>query len=74
MLINPEIVLTFTRQRWSCTNHLRLITSLGGVNIKSTQFTSSTYFLLSQHYFYFYLPVLPLFTWSEYFFEGIAFL
>ncbi len=34
MLINPWVVFTFMRQRWSSTMHLQFISSLVGVKIK----------------------------------------
>ncbi len=45
-LINPGIVFPFPRQRWSIVPPSVHIYSLVGVNIKYTQYTSSTYFLL----------------------------
>jgi hypothetical protein len=47
MLINPRIVFTFTRQRWSITTFSSYL-GLAGVKIKYTQYTSSipsSYFL-----------------------------
>ncbi len=40
MLINPRIVFTFTRQRWSSTSFSSYL-GLAGVKIKYTQYTSS---------------------------------
>jgi hypothetical protein len=43
VLINPPIVSTFMRQRWSG-YHLQFISSFAGVKIKYTHYFSSTYF------------------------------
>jgi hypothetical protein len=44
MLLNPPIVWTCTRQRWSSTYHLQFKSSFAGLKIKYTHYISSTYF------------------------------
>jgi hypothetical protein len=61
MVINPRIVLTFRRLKWSSTGtvppSVYIYSSLAGVKIKYTRYNSSTYFL--------HLPTISFFRFRS---------